>query len=344
MNKLTLKLGGALASLMILTGCKSSKDSVQKEPICVEIQQVMTADSRQSLAYSGTIEESETIPLSFSSVGTVSQVFVSEGDAVRKGQLLAKLDTTSFRSAYEMAHATEQRAEDAYQRLTPMHKNGNLPEVKYVEVETGLHQAKAAAAIAKKILDDCNLYATTDGIVGKRAVNPGMIALPNLTSITLVKISKVFAKVSVPENEIASMRKGDQATIIIGALGTHEFSGVVEEIGVMADPLAHTYKIKIGIANTEREIKPGMICNVTIEHLGARPVLVVPSRAVMVDETGRNFVYTVDQNKATKKYIETGKLFKNGVEITAGLNDGQKIVVSGQQKLVDNSSVRIVNP
>jgi membrane fusion protein (multidrug efflux system) len=343
MNQLTLKLGGTLVVLALVAGCKTSKDSVQKEPVRVEVQQVMTADSRQSLAYSGTIEESETIPLSFSSVGTVSQVFVSEGSVVKKGQLLATLDNTTYQNAYAMVHATEQQAEDAYNRLTPMHKNGNLPEVKYVEVETGLHQAKAAAAIAKKSLDDCNLYATTDGIVGKRYINPGMVALPNVTPITLVKISKVYARVPVSENEISSIQKGDKAAVIIGALGSREFYGTVEEIGVLADPLAHTYKIKIGIANHDWEIKPGMICNVTLNKVNEIPGLFVPSRAVLVDEQGRNFVYAVDQNKAVRKYVTTGKLLTNGVEIVNGLNDGEQIVVAGQQKLVGGSLIQVVN-
>jgi membrane fusion protein (multidrug efflux system) len=337
-------LSGALAFVMILTGCNSSIDSIQPESIRVEVQRVMTADSRQSLAYSGTIEESETIPLSFSSVGTVSQVLVSEGDAVTKGQILATLDTATFRSAYEIAHATEQQAEDAYKRLTPMHQNGNLPEVKYVEVKTGLQQARSAAAIAKKSLDDCNLVTKADGIVGKRSINPGMVALPNVTSITLVNISKVYAKVSVPETEISSIRKGDQATVIVGALGDREFSGTVEEIGVMADPLVHTYKIKIGIANENHEIKPGMICNVTIEHIGARHGLVVPSRAVMVDETGRNFVYTVDSasNKAVKYEVQTGDLLNSGIEIVEGIKANDMVIVAGQHKLADNASVKII--
>jgi membrane fusion protein (multidrug efflux system) len=344
MNRFPWMLIGALVGCVVLSGCKPSQDSGQREPVRVEVQQVMTADSRQSLAYSGTIEESETIPLSFSSIGTVSQVLVSEGDAVSKGQLLATLDTATFRNAYEMAHAAEQQAEDAYQRLTPMHQNGNLPEVKYVEVKTGLQQAKAAAAIAKKSLDDCNLVATTAGIVGKRSIQPGMVALPNVTSITLVKISKVYAKVSVPENEISSIKKGDQATIIIGALGTHEYSGAVEEIGVLADPLVHTYKIKIGVANMNRVIKPGMICNVTVDNINTHHGLVVPSRAVMVDETGRNFVYTVDSasNKAAKREVQTGDLLNSGIEILGGIHSNDRVVVAGQHKLVDDASVQIV--
>jgi membrane fusion protein, multidrug efflux system len=225
-----------------------------------------------------------------------------------------------------------------------MHKNGNLSDIKYVEVETGLQQAKAAAAIAKKSLNDCNLYATTDGYIGKRSIDPGMTTIPNLTSITIVKINKVFARVAVSEGEISLIQKGQKANIKIGALGSTNYNGVVEEIGVVADPIVHTYKIKIGIENTNHAIKPGMICNATIESPSIARGVVVPSRAVMVDEAGRNFVYTVSsQNKAMRKYVVTGDLLNSGIEVVEGLQVNEAVVVTGQHKLVDNASVQTVN-
>lgn len=336
----TLLIGVSICQI----GCSDSTTIKLNEiAVNVETKQVSGFDGSESFSYSGTIEESETIPLSFSSLGTVVRVLVSEGDYVKKGQLLAELNDETYKNAYEMSLASQKQAEDAYKRLLPMYKNGNLPEIKLVEVETGLQQAKASTAIAKKSLDDCKLYSPVDGVVGKRSIEPGMTAMPNLTSINIVKIEKVFARVPVSENEISSVIKGQKANIMIAALNNSEFTGTVEEIGVMADPLAHTYKIKIGIANNNRQIKPGMICNVTLNNSSGTVGLFVPSRAVLVDEQGKNFVYAVYQNKAVKRYVQTGRLLKNGVEITSGITSGEQIIVTGQQKLVDNSSIRIVN-
>jgi len=95
--------------------------------------------------------------------------------------------------------------------------------------------------------------------------------------------------------------------------------------------------------NKNQQLKPGMICNVTLKQLGKSAGLFVPGSAVLVDEKGRNFVFAVNQNNAVKKYVTTGKLLANGVEITGGLTEGEQIVVTGQQKLVDNASIQIVN-
>ncbi len=309
----------------------------------VEVSKVEKKLDTNEIPYSGTIVESESFPLNFSVVGTVNRVFVSEGEYVKKGQLLAELNEESYKYAYEMTLATLKQAEDAYKRLKPMYDNANLQEIKMVEVETGLQQAKSASYIAKKNLEDCKLYSPVSGVVGKRSIEPGMNTIPNLTSIEIIKIEKVFAKIPVSENDISSIRKGDKARIKISALNGKIFDGMIEDIGVLADPIAHTYMIKIGIANSSYQIKPGMICNVLLIKSNATSVLSIPTEAILVDEQGRRFVYTVNQNKAQRKYIELGKLLKNGVEITSGLNDGELIVIAGQQKLVDNSLVQIIN-
>jgi len=219
MMKKQLIIISILLLILGIAACNASKVSVPA-PVNVEVKKVGIANDQDDFAYSGTIEESGTIPLSFSIPGNAEKVLVAEGDPVKKGQLLASIDDTIYRNSYEMAVASLNKAEDAYKRLSQMYKNGNLPEIKYVEVQTGLQQAKAAATIAKKNLDDCNLYATTDEIIGKRAIDPGMMATPNLTSITIVKIEKVYARVSVSENEISEIKKGQHACIRIAAFAT----------------------------------------------------------------------------------------------------------------------------
>jgi RND family efflux transporter MFP subunit len=331
----------------LLAGCSDKMDntSLKNLPVKVQVQKAEKSNGNDAFAYSGTIEESESIPLSFTVLGSIVRVNVSEGDYVRKGTLLAKLNNVTYKNTYEMSYAALKQAEDAYNRLLPMYKNGNLPEIKLVEVETGLQQAKSAAAIAKKNVDDCYLYSPTEGIVGKRSIESGMNVIPGLAAITIVKIEKVFAKIAVSENEIASIKKGQEAIIKIGALNNHEFKGTVEEVGVLADLLAHTYKVKILIPNKDQLIKPGMICSVTIPKTKTDDRIVIPNQSVQVDEKGKTYVYSVDksQTKAFRTYVKTGKLLKNGIEIETGLNIGDLVVVSGQQKLIDNSLIHIVN-
>lgn len=334
-----------LLLIIMQTGCGNTEGrKLSTTSINVNVERVKTININETIAYSGTIEASETWPLSFSSIGTINKVFVSEGDIVNKGALLAQLDQTTFENSYALAAASEKQAEDAYNRLKPMYENGNLPEIKFVEVETGLKQAKASAAIARKSLNDCKLYAPVDGIIGSRSIDPGMSVMPGLSAITIVKTNKVFAKVSISENEISGIKKGQKAIINISALNNKEFEGAVEEVGVVADPIAHAYKIKIRIPNENNIIKPGMICNVRIEKITPFEGVIIPNQALLTDELGKTFLFTIDEksNTVKREYVKAGKLLKEGIEIVEGLSEGELIVVEGQQKLVDNSKVKIV--
>jgi len=334
-----------IALVILFSGCRPARETGREiGPIKVVVRKVRTAEESRPFVYSGTIIESETIPLSFSVTGTVARVHVEEGQAVAKGQLLAEIDDATYRNSYEMTKAAEKQAEDAFTRLSRMYKNGSLPEIKYVEVETGLTRARAAAALAQKSLEDCRLYAGASGFVGRRSIDPGMIALPNVTSITLVRIDKVYARVPIPENEIAQVRKGDPATIRIGALGDQARTGTIEDIGVEADPLAHTYKIRIAVANPDGMIKPGMVCTAALPNPGRSRGLIVPAEAVLVDETGQNYVYKLDadRGKALRTPVKIGALFADGIEIREGLAAGAEVVVSGQHRLTDQAAVAIV--
>ncbi len=333
------------AVLVLFPACRSANDTAPgPAPIAVAVRQVAPAEAGREFAYSGTIVESESLPQSFAVTGTVTAVHVDEGDAVVKGALLAEIDDSTYRQTLEMTQAAEKQAQDAFERLSRMYKNGNLPEVKYVEVETGLQRAKAAAAIARKNVEDCRLRATAAGYIGKRSIDSGQVALPNLASITIVRIDKVFARVPVPENDIALIRKGDRATVRIGALAGREFEGRVEDVGVIADALAHSYKVRVALANPDRAAKPGMVCTAAIKGLEKGSGPVVPNEAVLVDETGRNYVYVLDAAgaKASVRAVKLGQLLQNGLRITEGLKAGELVVVSGQHKLVDGAAVQVV--
>ncbi len=340
------KIGGAvLVIAVLLAGCRARRGAeAPTRPARVVVSRVAPAEAGREFAYSGTMAESETLPQGFAVAGTVTRVHVNEGDVVARGALLAELDDANFRQAAEMTAAAEKQAEDAFQRLSRMYRNGNLPEIKYVEVETGLQKARAAAAIARRNVADCRLRASASGYVGRRAVDPGMTAVPGLAAITVVRIDKVFARVPVPENDLPLLHEGGPAAIRIGALGGREFAGRIEDIGVVADPLAHSYKVRIAVANPDRAIKPGMVCTAVVKGLERSSGLVIPNRAVLVDETGRHYVYCLDAAgaRAFVRTVRLGELLQNGIRITEGLTAGDAVVVYGQHKLVDGAAVQAV--
>ncbi|MCD8540874.1 MAG: efflux RND transporter periplasmic adaptor subunit [Leadbetterella sp.] len=334
-----------MAGLIVLAGCSQKKSTgpvSTDKAVNVQAEQAAAYSGNITSRYSGVVEAQKTTALSFAGMGTVTEVLVEEGQSVSKGQLLGRINASTAQNSYQAALAGLQQAEDAYRRMKPMKENGTLPEIKWVEVETGVARAKAAVAIAQKSIADCNLYAPVSGVVGKKHIQPGMNVTPGSPAIDLLNIQSVYVKIPAPENEVNHFRKGAAAQIYIAAID-RTVTGTVKEIGVSADVLSHTYPVKIEVQNSEKSLKPGMICSVNTETRHHRTGILISNKALQEDVNGQQFVYTTKDNKAVKTPVQTVALIENKVLIRGNIPEGTPIIISGQQKLNDRSPVKIIN-
>lgn len=332
-----------LAGILVFMGCTQKEHTLvaeNKDVVNIQTEQPLTYNGHIQSGYSGVVEAQKTIALSFATMGTVTEVLVDEGQAVSKGQLLAKVNASNVQNAYEVALSSQQQAEDAYRRMKPMKDNGTLPEIKWVEVETGLAQAKGTVAIAQKSIRDCNLYAPESGVIGRKYIQPGMNVVPTSTIFELLNIQTVYVKIPVSENEISLFKKGETAQITINAI--HKtIPGTVKEIGVSADILSHTYPVKIEVQNTTGNIKPGMVCSVQVVTQDNRLGVLVSNKALQQDVNGDQFIYVENKGKAEKIPVKTIRLIDNNVLVEGEIPQNANIIISGQQKLRNGSVVKI---
>jgi len=325
-----------------LVGCNNKTKVEGSTDPQVVLAEVIKVNESTSLHYSGSIEAFQTIPLTFQTSGTVLKVLVSAGDAVRKGQLLATVDKADALSMYELANAKYKQAKDAYNRMKEIHDNGSLSEIKWVEMESTLEQAQSSAAMAKNNLNKCALYSPDNGIVGSRNIEPGMSSIgSSITPLELVKIESVYVKISVPENEIGKIKKGQKATFKVSALENKVFEGVITNVGVVADQISRTYEVKMLVKNPGLLLKPGMVCDVNLGITANKELIVVPYQAVDQDKDNNTFVYVVDpaQKTAKKRIIHTENYLNSSLAVIDGLTVGEKVVCEGKQKLSDNCKV-----
>lgn len=347
MNLQKLKiLCAAFLSLLIVQSCNKSNSETFSEKdlkaFPVNIAEVTIDTNVNSNYYIGNVEASLTVPINFSMPGTVEKVFVSEGQFVSKGTVLAEMNNESAKSNLKMTEAMEKQARDAYERMTKVYKEGSLPEIKYIDIEAKLQQAESSVEIARKSLKDCVLRAPISAMVGKKNVEPGANSLLAGTAFTLYKIDEVLIKVPVQENEISKIKKGEVAKILVPALDNQKFNGTIQEIGVVSSPISHTYDIKIKIQNQNNLLKPGMVCNVYLKSNSNNGTISIPSNAVL-SHNKKNYVFLINSNNnVTKQEVCVGQYQGNNIIIRSGLSAGNQIVVAGQQKLFDGASI-VVN-
>jgi len=309
----------------------------------VRVASAVRTDSARDLRLSGTIEAERSTALNFAVAGTVAEVLVRDGEPVRRGQTLARLADASYRDALAITRAKADQAEDAARRLEPMHRNRTLPDVKWVEVETGLEQARRSVSMAQRNLDDTALKAPDDGIVARRNIEPGVTAAPGLPAFTLVQTRTVLATAPVPETQVARIRIGQPARVIVAAL-EREFPGTVRTIGAIADPLSRTYPVEVAVENPQGCLRVGMVAEVHVRRDDPATAVVVPREAVRVDDTGTPCVYTVTPDgKVRRKNVEVAGFLGEMTALAAGVAEGDMVVTSGTPMLADGMTVRVVD-
>ena len=329
----------------VFAGCANEKGTEKQEKVIpVKVMEIMTSQTVSVRNYIGMVEESVAVSLAFSSMGTIEQVTVSEGQRVQKGQLLATLNTATAEDSYRMMLSKLQQAQDAYDRLAKLHEKGSIPEIQFIEVETGLQQAKSMTSVAKKNLDDCQLFAPRDGVIASRSVEIGSNVMPGIEAFKLVSVNKVNVKIPVPESEIGKIAKGQKARIEVPALNDSVFSGEVDMKGVTANPISHSYDVKISIDNPMMKLMPGMVCKVIVQSPELTgevesAKITVPNRTIQISADGRQFVWFADGNTAKRRFVKTDGMNDDGIVVVDGLSTGDKLIVEGFQKISEGMKI-----
>ena len=330
-----------LLTVLMVCSCGEKKESGVKMSTRVKTQLVSPAFADGAQTYVGIVEEREGTAVSFTGMGVVRRVLVSEGQTVSRGQLIAEMDDTQARNLLNGAEAQMTQANDALERYKMLHDNGSLPEVQWVEIQSKVAQAKSQYEVAKKNLADCRLTAPVSGIIGKKLVGAGETAMPSQAVVTILDINSVKVKVAVPEAEISGINASTPSTISVGAAQATVSGGRIEK-GVQADALTHTYDVRISVPNGDRKLLPGMVASVRFIAEGSQSIAgkSLPVTSVQKAADGSLFVWTVaNDSTAHRSKVSIGATHGNHVAITDGLDMGQRVVTEGYQKLSEGTKV-----
>ena len=373
------KIIALLALALLLCACNNKKESKPKAPTLVKTELVTAGGQMTNESYVGIVEENEATAVSFTGMGVVKRVLVREGQAVSRGQLLAVMDDSQARNVLAGAEAQMAQAEDALQRYGLLHDAGSLPEAQWVEIQSKVAQARSQLAVAKKNLSDCQLKAPVSGIIGRQQVKAGETAMPSQAVVTIMDVQRVKVRVSVPEAEMNAITPHTPSMVIVEAAGKKVSGGRIEK-GVVADPMTHTYDIRISVPNADRKLLPGMVAEVRMRAQNQKPTPALPRGGSLNtpsndDATNRNtnakanqsplpsggegggfylpitsvqrrpdgslFVWTVDnQKKAHRTAVTVGVSQGNRISILSGVAAGQRVVTEGYQKLSEGNVVR----
>ena len=326
-------------SALLLIGCGNKKAQKQTfDPIIpVEISVIEQSSDNNLRNYVGTTKSEMELPVSFPLGGKLTGIYVKNGQHVKKGTVIARVEATSAKSIHDAALATLNQAEDGYNRLKQVHDEGGIPDVRWVQMETDLEKARQTEITARKHLNECTLIAPQEGFISMDKHTTGENMLPTTPFCRIIDMNKMIVEFSVPEKEIGIIQIGDKAEASFPGLNNLSKTLEIIDKSFVSNPMGHTYTIKAKVPVENKDILPGMVAKIKLS-LSEASGIVVPSSCVLTMPEGAD-VWTVKNGKAYRRNIKVGGFVKNGVVVESGLESGDTIITVGYQKLYNGAKV-----
>ena len=348
-------LASAVLNLM-LVGCSGERQSVSAAPQSVSNVSVVSAQTvniPDVVEAVGTLRAAKTSQLAAQMMGNIVEIRVREGDHVQRGQVLAVLDDAQPRAALDHATAADLAAqqeivasesdftlaESTFKRYQTLFDRKSASPQEFDEIKAryqaaqarremtraGQAQAKAALQQARTALGYTHIVAPFDGLVTEKKADVGTLASPGMPVFTVEDLLRYRLEATVNESDLHYVRQGQQVSVLVDALGDRKLKGKVIEIVPAADPASRSFLVKIELPS-DPALRSGFFGRAQFAH-GQRTALLIP-RAAIVERGQLQGIYVLDQNRiAGLRYITLGKPVAQQVEVLAGLQAGEPLIV-----------------
>ncbi|BCS98644.1 hemolysin secretion protein D [Desulfoluna limicola] len=332
-----------LLGAFVIAACSQEEADEQPHIETVNATPVTAVETDRTISVSGSIHPETNVTVGFLVAGKIQDVAVRVGDPVERGQVMARLDPTDYKSGLQIAEAKYTEIQSEYNRLTRLHNKGSITPSDYSKIVAARTQAEANYRIYKKKVADTVLVSPVSGIVSRKRVEPGEIVDQGNPCFTVVNISTVEARMAVPESEINLVALGQKARVTVSALEAGTFDGTVARISPVADSLTRTFSATIVLSNPGLIIRPGMIALSEIDIEKKVHVLTIPGAAIIRDPDHLFHVFVVDPQTKTvsRKRVTLSSVAGAEVMVETGLSQGDLVVTAGQDKLSDGMAVMI---
>ncbi|GAB4245210.1 MAG: hypothetical protein Kow00109_21220 [Acidobacteriota bacterium] len=299
----------------------------------------------------------------------VVELFAEEGDIVRQGQLLCRLEDREIRNELEQAEIAVRQAEvsleqaqvrarlseASFQRAKTLFEQGLMSQEEFDQVrlqndtdalaltnaQRQVEAARARLEAAQIQLDYTTVESPINGVVTQRLIDVGDRVNMNEVLFTIQEFPPLWARIYVPERYLPSLRIGEETLVRFDSLPGREFRGRIKLISPTVDANTGTVKVTVELNNTSNVLRPGMFGTVYIATETRPNAVVVPKKAV-VRERDQNYVYVINEdNTVTRRQVQLGLAEEDYVEITQGVQAGEAVVTVGVETLNDGYPVMV---
>ncbi|MCK5781610.1 MAG: efflux RND transporter periplasmic adaptor subunit [Flavobacteriales bacterium] len=293
----------------------------------------------------GNVNSDQSISMFPEMGGLVRRVYVKEGQAVKKGQVLMKFDSDVLEKNRQEIDTSLELAQTTYEKQKKLWEKNIGSEIQYLQAKTNLESMKGKKAALNAQIAKTKIIAPFSGIIDQIFVKQGEMSSPTMPALRLINLDNVYIEADVSEKYLRLIKKGTEAKIYFPNLNKN-IDAKVTMIGSYINPTNRSFRIVVDIQNNEHNIKPNQLAVINLLDLEKQGV-VIPSSIILNAPDGSSYVYAVSNENGTsvvkKLPVKTGLSYKNETIIYEGLNKDAILIDKGSRGIQDGQKIKVKN-
>lgn len=335
-----------IALAFAVSACSSGQatdDKAQAEPSAQPVETAAVERGELTAHYAATaaLQAEREATLVSEVPGTVLELLVEEGDTVRKGQVLARVDAERSRLQLREAEADLQRRKNDVERGEKLLARQLIAANMHDQSTSDYAVRRAEVALARVSVGKSEIRAPFDGVITRRWVKRGQLLAANGSVYDIADFSDLRADLRVPERDAVALASGQPVTFTVDALGTRAFTAAVERVAPVVDRASGTVMVTVRIDNRDRSLRPGLFARMDVAFLHIADAVLVPKSAVLGSRDAA-FAFVVEGRNARRVPLRLGQESGSRVQVLDGVEDGAVVVVTGHAALSDGALVEVL--
>ncbi|MDG1529443.1 MAG: efflux RND transporter periplasmic adaptor subunit [Polaribacter sp.] len=302
------------------------------------------------LELQGNVETKQNILIYPEMPGILATVIVKEGQAVKKGDVLATIKDGGLSQQLSQLETQTELTRTTFERQKRLWNQKIGSEMQYLQAKAQYEAQKKSVEQLKTQIEKATILAPFDGVIDEVFKEPGTVIAPGQGSeiFRIVNLSNMYISTEVPERFIASVTKNKNVKIAFPVLGLN-ISSTIRQVASFINPNNRSFKIEVPVANKNGNIKPNLTARLQINDYTNNNAILIPQSIISENANGEQFIYVVknkNKNKeaiAQRVIIKTGKTQGDVIEVLANLPAGTEVILEGARSVNNGQTVRVIN-
>ena len=296
----------------------------------------------RSVSATGTIEPIRAVGINSQITGALLSVNVEEGNQVRQGAVLARIDSREIEAQLASAEASLELARRTAERSEQLRAQQIVTAAEYDRDQAALAAAQATRDQLRARMSYATVRAPIAGVVTQKRVEAGDMVSPQTRLFTIADRSTLVVNVLVSELDVPSLERGNRVDVNVDAHPDRTYAGRIRRIFPSADTVSRLVPVEVALTGADaRDLTIGFLARARFELAPRENILMIPS-AALIETVGQPAVFLLRGNSVSRRTVERGESYQGRVEIRSGLAIGDSVVVAGQNMLRDGATVRVV--